>query len=100
MSYNIHHDDRFIQRQSARERQRQDNKAENAPHYITSGVFTQTKDPTCDLGKRAVSFPSCYKVQTQVETFVQCNGGYFLQTEQKNRITKLKLVQLVSRQEG
>ena len=37
MSYNIHHDDRFIQRQSARERQRQDNKAENALHYKTLG---------------------------------------------------------------
>ena len=43
MSYNILHDDRFIQIQSARERKRQDNKAENALHYKTLGCFSLRK---------------------------------------------------------
>ena len=100
MSYNIHHDDRFIQRQSAWERQRHDNEAENAQHDKNLGCssqYTQTEDPTCYFGNWADSFPSCSKGQSQVEKFVQCNGGYFLQTEKRNRITKLKLLQLAWR---
>ena len=100
MSYNIHHDDRLIQRQSAWERQRHDNEAENAQHYKNlecSSQYTQTEDPTCYFGNWADCFRSCSKGQAQIEKFVQCNGGYFLQTEKKNGITKLKLLQLAWR---
>ena len=37
MPFNTHHDDRLIHRESARERQKPDNEAENALHYKTLG---------------------------------------------------------------
>lgn len=43
MSYNIHHDDLFIHGESARERQRQDNEAENAPHNNNLGCASLTR---------------------------------------------------------
>ena len=37
MSFNTHHDDRLIHRESARERQKPDNEAENVLHHKTLG---------------------------------------------------------------
>ena len=57
--------------------------------------FTQTKIPPAT--SEIVSCPSCSKGHTQVEKFVECNGGYFLQTEKKNGIRKLKVLEIASR---
>ena len=96
MSFNIHHDDRLIHRESVRGTQQQNNEAENALHYKTLGCCSlRQKIPPAT--SEIVSCPSCSKGHTQVEKFVECNGGYFLQTEKKNGIRKLKVLEIASR---
>ena len=77
MLFNIHHDDRLIHRESARERQKEDNAAENALHHKTLGRSSHRQKilPVTSEIKQSHSCPSCSKGQTRVEKLVQCNGG-------------------------
>ena len=69
----IHHNDCLIHRESAWERQIQDNSAESVLHHKTLGCSSLRQKilPATD------SCPSCSKGQTQVEKPVQSNGGFF-----------------------
>ena len=96
MSFNIHHDDRLIRRERASGIQQQDNEAANALNYKTLGC-SSFRQKILLATSEIVSCPSCSKGLTQVEKFVECNGGYFLQTEKKNGIRKLKVLEIASR---
>ena len=96
MSFNIHHDDRLILRERARGTQQQANEAANALNYKTLGC-SSLRQKILLATSEIVSCPSCSKGLTQVEKFVECNGGYFLQTEKKNGIRKLKVLEIASR---
>ena len=66
-------------------------------HYTTKlwGVLHSDKRSRSRL--RKLSLVHVVLRDTQVETFVECNGGYFLQTEKKNGIRNLKVLEIASR---
>ena len=76
--------------------QQQDNEAATALNYKTLGC-SSVRQKILLATSEIVSCPSCSKGLTQVEKFVECNGGYFLQTEKKNGIRKLKVLEIASR---
>ena len=75
MLFNIHHDERLIHRESARERQKKDNAAENALHHKTLGCSSHRQKIlplTSEIKQSLVQV--VLKGQTRVEKLVQCNG--------------------------
>ena len=80
--FGIHHDDCLIHKESAKERQKQDNEAENAPHSTLQkfGVSSsQTNGTLQNIGTKDLATPEIeqsfvqarFLVQTQLERFVE-----------------------------
>ena len=73
--FDIHHDDRLIHKESAKERQKHDNEAENALHskLLKFGVFSsQTNGTLQNIATKDLATPEARSLGvTQLERFVE-----------------------------
>ena len=88
--FDIHHDDNLIHKESAKERQKQDNEAENALHSTQQnfGVFSSQANGTLqNIATKDLATPEIEQSRGSLKD--SWNGGCCLQTEKKkNRYGK------------